>query len=207
MNFLAHIYLSGDDDELLIGNFIADAVKGKQFLNFKPEIARGILLHRFIDSYTDNNCIVGQSKTRLRNNFGKFAGIITDVFYDHFLANHWKKFSEDMFEDFIQQKYQILLENGKVFPESTLFMFEKMMEQNWLVNYKDIEGIDRALTGLSKRFPYPNKMNLATAQLQEDYHAFEQDFLTFFPVLIKNSESFLKNLSAKNLQEKSWPLV
>ena len=90
MNFLAHIYLSGDDPELKIGNFIADAVKGKKYTTYPQKIQEGIILHRKIDSFTDAHPIVKKSASRLFSKYGHYNSVIVDILYDHFLAKNWK---------------------------------------------------------------------------------------------------------------------
>ncbi len=95
MNFLAHLYLSGNDEQLMIGNFIADSVKGSSYKNFPDGIKRGILLHRAIDFYSDNHSVFLKSVERLRPNYHKYAGVIVDIFFDHFLAKNWKEYSEN----------------------------------------------------------------------------------------------------------------
>ena len=87
MNFLAHIYLSGDDDELKIGNFIADSVKGKKFSQFPDQVQKGITLHRKIDSYTDSHPIVRESVLRLFPKYGHYSSVIVDILYDHFFSS------------------------------------------------------------------------------------------------------------------------
>src|SRR5436190_842749 len=87
MNFLAHLYLSGDDADVMTGNFIGDFVRGRNLAEqFGEKIARGIELHRAIDAFTDHHSVVKQSKTRLRPKYGHYSGVIVDIFYDHFLA-------------------------------------------------------------------------------------------------------------------------
>ncbi|MEQ8424061.1 MAG: DUF479 domain-containing protein, partial [Cyclobacteriaceae bacterium] len=90
MNFLAHIYLSGDNAQLMIGNFIGDFVKGKNLsARYNPDVVLGIELHRAIDEYTDSHDVVQKSKVRLRPKYRHYSGVIVDMFYDHFLAKNW----------------------------------------------------------------------------------------------------------------------
>ena len=92
MNFLAHIYLSGDDPNIQLGNFIGDFVKGRNLVEqFGHEIAKGIELHRAIDEFTDKHPIVKLSKVRLREKYRHYAPVIVDIFYDHYLAKNWEK--------------------------------------------------------------------------------------------------------------------
>ena len=92
MNFLAHVFLSGVDEQLILGNLIADAVKGKQFENYDLKVKNGIIMHRQIDKFTDDHAIVRQSKKRLEEDYKKFAGIIVDIYYDHFLSLNFNKY-------------------------------------------------------------------------------------------------------------------
>ena len=94
MNFLAHIYLSGEDEGITIGNFIADGIKGKKYLSYPASIQKGILLHRGIDSFTDSHPTVRQSTARLHENYGHYSGVIVDILYDHFLAKNWEEYHE-----------------------------------------------------------------------------------------------------------------
>ena len=89
MNFLAHIYLSGDNDLIKIGNFMADGIRGKHYEYLPAEVQKGIVLHRAIDTYTDSHPIFRQSTKRLHHRYHHYAGVIVDVFYDHFLAKNW----------------------------------------------------------------------------------------------------------------------
>jgi len=88
MNFLAHIYLSGQDELIKIGNFMADTVKGKNYQNYPKKLKIGILLHRFIDSYTDSHVVFRQTTKRLHPNYGHYSGVLADMFYDHFLCKN-----------------------------------------------------------------------------------------------------------------------
>jgi len=94
MNFLAHIYLSGDNEQVKIGNFMADSIKGKKYLKYPGDLQKGIILHRAIDYYTDTHPVFKQSTQKLFPEYGHYSGIIVDIFYDHFLASNWKKYSE-----------------------------------------------------------------------------------------------------------------
>ncbi|MGB3774600.1 MAG: DUF479 domain-containing protein, partial [Leeuwenhoekiella sp.] len=94
MNFLAHIYLSQYDEQVTIGNFIADGIKGSKYKQFPIPIQKGILLHRSIDAYTDAHHLVRKSTKRLHPHYHHYSGIIVDIFYDHFLAKNWSSYSD-----------------------------------------------------------------------------------------------------------------
>lgn len=191
MNFLAHFYLSGNDTGLLQGNFLADAVKGKKHLDYSPEIQKGILMHRFIDHFTDTHAVTERTKVRLRPEFHHYAPVIVDVFYDHFLAVNWKQFSAVPLVDYAQQVYQSLEENSVVFPEKSKYILKYMKMHDWLNAYSTIEGIGVVLTGMSRRTPYVSGMERGGAALERDYADCKKDFEEFFPELQKVCVPFL----------------
>ena len=194
MNFLAHIYLSKDHPREMIGNFMGDGVRGRDLSHLDEEIARGVKLHRFIDEYTDNHPVVEKSKIRLRPQFRKYAPVIVDVFYDHFLAGNWQNYHRADLKAFVQEVYLHLQNHKNTLPLSTQRMLPYMIEHNWLYNYRKIDGIDRALSGLSRRASFESKMEYSSKALEEHYGAFQDEFETFFPELIDEVKAFRKSL-------------
>lgn len=183
MNFLAHFYLSGNDTGLIIGNFIAESVKGKKYLEYPKEIQRGILLHRFIDSYTDNHPVVLQSKRRLHPEFHHYAPVIADVFYDHFLAANWKNYFHVTIEIYAKAMYNLLDKNAVYIPDRSKFTLKFMKQDDWLSGYATLEGIHEALVGMSRRTLFDSKMEFASIALRRDYSAYKKEFEEFFPEL------------------------
>ena len=183
MNFLAHIYLSGDNDLIKIGNFMADGIRGKHFENYPLEIQKGIILHRAIDTFTDAHPVFRQSTKRLHENYHHYAGVIVDVFYDHFLAKNWNTYSDEKLEDFVSRFYQSLQDNHIILSERTKGMMPYMIEHNWLVSYRTVEGINRILTQMDHRTKNESKMRFATNELSEFYIEFEKEFTEFFKEL------------------------
>jgi len=150
MNYLAHLYLSGNSKELMIGNFIGDFVKGKNYEKYSNGIIDGIKLHRKIDEFTDSNETVSKSKIRLRPNYHKYAGVIVDMFYDHYLAANWSDYSSVPLNEYAQNAYHIMSDHIGILPDRTKIMLPYMISGNWLERYAEIEGIDRALTGMAQ---------------------------------------------------------
>lgn len=183
MNYLAHAYLSGDDRELLVGNFIADAVKGKAMDNFADGIKRGIVLHRAIDDYTDNHPLHKVSRVRLRERYGHYSGVLVDIFYDHFLAKNWSNYSAIRLLDYTMYVFGVMEENEDVLPERINYMLQFMVPQNWLLNYANLEGIRRVLRGMANRARFESNMENGVEDLILSYGEFEADFTRFFPDL------------------------
>jgi acyl carrier protein phosphodiesterase len=189
LNYLAHLYLAGNDAGLLVGNFIADAVKGKQIEQFSESIQRGIRLHRQIDMFTDSHPVIERGKEALRPQYKKFAGIVMDVFGDHFLARNWNVFAPGDLNDFSEQTYMMLFQHQEFLPEKCRYTLHYMSMQDWLGNYRHIEGIKRALTGLARRSTFPSGMENAHKELERHYLFYQQVFHEFLPDLIRFAES------------------
>jgi len=183
MNYLAHIYLSGNNEKLMIGNFIADAIKGKQWKNYDAEIQKGIQLHRAIDHFTDTHEIVRKSKKILWERYRHYNAVIIDIFYDHFLAKNWKNHHHIELDEFVKSTYQTLNDNHTILPERIQYLLKYMIKNNWLYNYQYIEGIGKVMCGMANRASFESGMENATDELQKYYDEFENDFETFFPLL------------------------
>ena len=184
MNFLAHLYLSGNNKDVMLGNLIADSVKGSDFLHFKPGVQQGILLHRSIDQFTDNHPVVEQSKERLRSKYHKYAGVVTDMFYDHFLAVNWNKYSDVELYDTTVAAYEILLSNFMILPFRIKKILPFMLASNWLYSYKDLKMMERFFSGMSRRTTFYSGMEHAVDDLRSHYAEFGHEFEVFFPDVV-----------------------
>ena len=183
MNFLAHIYLSFEDDEITIGNFIADSIRGNKFKHLPERVQKGIKLHRYIDSYTDAHPTFRESTKRLHKNYGHYSGIIVDIFYDHFLAKNWKNYSDTPLSIFVDNFYDLLEDNYTILPDGVKRMMPYMIADNWILSYAKIEGIAKVLNGMNRRTKNKSKMNFAIIDLEEHYAEFEKEFVSFFEEL------------------------
>jgi acyl carrier protein phosphodiesterase len=196
MNFLAHLYLSGNLPELMVGNFIADHVKGSQIELFGPGVRDGIMLHRSIDSYTDGHPVVRDSVVRLRPTFRKYAGVIVDMFYDHFLARNWPDYAETSLEVFTAQCYTILRQHTGPLPQRSRRMLYYMEKDNWLLAYRDPTGLEMAFRGMAQRTTFYSGMENAVEAMLEDYDNYLSEFRLFFPDLVTYAEQI--RLGIKN---------
>ena len=187
MNFLAHIYLSSDNELLTIGNFAGDGVRGKDYTHFPIAMQAGIKLHREIDTFTDAHPIVKRSTKRLHKAYGHYSGVIVDIFYDHFLAKNWKLYSDIPLADYINDFYKSLNTHFDILPKRFKTFTPIMIEGNWLLSYATLDGIQLVLNGMNRRTKGRSKMNEATKELKEHYEAFETDFTEFFKELIEHS--------------------
>ncbi|NDP27223.1 MAG: DUF479 domain-containing protein [Flavobacterium sp.] len=194
MNFLAHLYLSGDNDLFKIGNFMADGIHGKNFDAFQMDIQKGIILHREIDTFTDAHPIFRQSTKRLHSNYHHYSGIIVDIFYDHFLAKNWSNYSDDPLEDFTERFYQSLKDNYTSLTPKTQRMVPYLIAHNWLMSYQTIEGIENVLVKMDNRMKGEANMRFSVNELRTYYSEFELEFTTFFKEIIVHSNLKIQTL-------------
>ncbi len=186
MNFLAHLYLSGNDKDLIVGNFIADMVKGRKINGYDAGIVRGIQLHREIDRFTDGHPVFLQSKERLRTKYRLYAGVVVDMYYDHFLAANWSKYSALNLHDFVSEAYAVLESKLAILPERARFVLPFMIGHNWLVNYADLRSLERNFGGMARRTPFESGMEQAVDDLRLHYDQFEKEFHAFFPEIVEH---------------------
>lgn len=185
MNFLAHLYLSPEDEHITLGNFIADAVKGKDFDKYNDKIKEGILLHRAIDKYTDQHPVFRRSSQRLNGKYKKYSVVIIDIYYDHFLARNWEDYSKTDLVDFVSRAYKILIKNYFLLPKKSKRILPFMIAQNWLVGYANFVDLQRVFNGMARRTAFDSGMENALTDLKNNYTVFENDFREFFPELIE----------------------
>ncbi len=189
MNFLAHLFLAGPPEgpgyaDGLVGQFIADAVPGSRLAGYRPGVQAGIRRHRAIDAFTDQHPVVRRATARLRQaGHGKYAGVVADVFFDHFLARDFAAFSAESLPDFTRRVYALLGARQAEFPARVQQFFPHLVQHNWLLHYAEPAGIARSLAGLSRRARPGSNMETAPAELLANYAAYEADFREFFPQL------------------------
>ena len=198
MNFLAHLYLAGSNKEIMIGNFIADTIKGNKFHHFSDDIQFGVRMHRAIDVFTDEHPIFRQSKRRLDPKYRLYKGVIIDLIYDHFLAKNWQQYSNIPLSTFSQDVYQLLEDHFSILPERTQYLLPYMSKQNWLYKYRTVQGIGEIMHDMNVRTKGISKMNEAIVDLKDNYAIFEEDFTAFFKELEAFSLSYLKKHDSKN---------
>ena len=189
MNFLAHLYLSGDNEETIIGNFIADHVKGNRINKYSEGIIAGIKLHREIDAFTDNHPMFLSSKTRLQEKYKRYSGVIVDMFYDHFLSANWQDYIDEDITLFTNRMYKIVIKRFLILPPKTKIILPFMAKSNWLVAYGTFHGIDKALKGMSGRTAFDSGMENAILDLKQDYDKYRKEFQEFFPDITRFSKN------------------
>ena len=185
MNFLAHAHLSGENTNILFGNFIADAVKGNASTSYKDEILDGITLHRKIDTFTDAHPIHKKSRNLIRSDFGKYSGVVIDIYYDHFLAKQWDVYASVPLKQYTSWVYKQISKKYLLLPNATKRFLPFMISQNWLLNYANYQGLDRIFHGMDRRTKFNSGMSSAVEILKINYEPLKNDFNSFYPELLE----------------------
>ncbi|HEX3049740.1 MAG TPA: acyl carrier protein phosphodiesterase [Aggregatilineaceae bacterium] len=146
-------------------------------------------MHQKIDAYTDAHPVVSLSKQLISPLNSRFAGILVDVFYDHFLAKRWTRYSDVPLPVFAQQVYQALLDYETFLPEKLRQILPDFIQQDWLTSYQSLEGVKDALDRISKRLSRENCLVDATNDLQRHYPGLQSHFDEFFPDMVQYIEA------------------
>ena len=183
MNYLAHLFLSAHNHELMIGNFIADSVKGNQYNNYSEGIKNGIIMHRTIDDFTDKHLLVRASKKYFVKDFDKYSGVLIDIYFDYFLAQKFSHYSSVPLKSFAANTYTMLNNNKHVFPEKSTYFFDYMIRENILLNYAEVEGIKKVLYGMTHRIKKRVLLYNSMESFQNNEEQLRSNFIIFFEEL------------------------
>lgn len=192
MNLVAHQLLSFNISEIQVGNHLGEIVKGRNLSQYMPLIQKGIQLHRHIDSFTDSHLVVKRSCARLYEDYGKYAPIIVDIFYDYFLIKNWDKFCKKDFHTFRKECYKVLWTYKELYPPKLKKSTELMIKRDWFYQYSTMEGVAFTLNELGQHTRFQNNMHMAVKSLYVDEVLFNKDFLEFYPELEQSCREFLK---------------
>lgn len=180
MNYLAHAFLSNNNADLLIGNFVADHIRGSQLQTFSPNIREGIFLHRRIDTFTDSHPEFKKSKRLFYDGFEKHSGILIDIYFDHFLAKNFNDYHTLNLGEFSADVYKIYLEHQELLPQGSSRFLEYVVKNNIYVSYSKIEGIQKVLYHLSQRIKHNVLLDASVPVLQKHEQELQENFKRFF---------------------------
>jgi acyl carrier protein phosphodiesterase len=193
MNFLAHLYLADLTDDSLLGHLLGDFVKGRTMDAYSQRIQAAIRFHRKIDSYCDRHPVTRMSRNRIGPLRRRFAGILVDVGYDHFLARHWHRFHSGSLSAFTQSVYAALQQDRTPLPKGFKAVLSRMIAHDWLGSYIHLDKVALALDRIAGRLSRGERFAGGIADIQANYRGLETDFLTFFPDLIRFSKDYIYN--------------
>ena len=185
MNFLAHLFLSFDDHDIMIGNFIADMIKNKDVITYSQAVQKGITLHRKIDYYTDIHPKVKEGTKLMQPYHRKYSPVVVDVFYDYLLSKNWEKYSTESLEDFAQRTYKILHNRIDDMPPNLKKRLPSMIAHDWLQGYSKKEGLHYTFERMKSRLSKPEQLQNVVDNLMKHEEELNDGFNIFFPEMIE----------------------
>lgn len=194
MNFLAHAFLAGDDAALVVGGVVGDWIKGPLPGNLPPDLARGVALHRAIDSWADTHPCFQQSRSRVSTGRRRYAGVLVDMFYDHLLAREWGRFHHESLSTYCCGVYSAISGRRADLPGDSHAALARMAEQDWLGSYASVEGIGDVLARMSRRARRPNPLAGGEKEMLADTTGFESDFRDWLP----DAQAFVRSWHAES---------
>jgi acyl carrier protein phosphodiesterase len=183
MNWLAHLLLSEPTPAFRVGNLLPDLVPAGDLKRLPREFQRGIRRHVQIDAFTDAHPVVRRSILLVSPGYRRFGGILTDMFYDHFLACDWHRYSEATLEDFSSTIYSSFESLREQLPPAAFIRLQQIKAADLLCSYRHVHGIRRALDGIGCRLRRPVALGESIAELELHYDALHADFTEFFAEL------------------------
>jgi acyl carrier protein phosphodiesterase len=196
MNHLAHLYLSSNNEEEMVGQFIADAVKGNDFNLFRPDIRNGILLHRWVDSFTDMHDLVKELRAEYRPKLGLYSGVLIDLVFDYFLAKDFQFHSGRDLADFQQHTFYVLNKHEDIFPEKMKNYFFHMKDKEFMMKYAQPVGMAVIVRQMGMRIPRGEAL-VEAGDFFLDYVEVASNYFPDFFVELKR-EFHLKRVSLLN---------
>ena len=193
MNYLAHLYLSGPSDGVRLGNFIGDYVKGNRFSLYPPEIRKGILLHRQIDSFMDEHPLSHASAELFRARYTRFSRVIIDVVYDHYLAKNWDKYSDQSLHDFVNDVHKLFITNYFILPPQVRQFLPFLIRSRRMENYQHLSGIEKTLKIMANHTVLPDHSAWAVEQIVKNDRQLQEQFTGFFEDIREMCRLFLEN--------------
>lgn len=197
MNFLAHFHLSGENELIAIGNFLGDFVRGSELANLPPTVQKGVQLHRFIDQFTDSHSQVKELNQIITPHFAKYAPVVSDIYFDYFLASNFSKFSPVSLRDYTNEVYQMMERNLPIFPKKASRFYHFMITRDIFYEYGNKGGLQHVFNGLSSRASFDSKMENGVDVLREYETEMRQMFEVFYPELQEASQNYLNELIEK----------
>lgn len=190
MNYLGHLYLSSNKNDLMLANLFGDFVKGKDYTHLPQIVQKGVTLHREIDDFIDHHPLILEILNDfLYDDLPKVANIAIDLYMDHLLAKYWNQFHELSLKKFEELFFKYALspsnhtfknnENDYSYPKEYIGLLNIMHQKSWLSQYEKIDGLKMASSGLSKRISFDNNLNDAVIVFKKRELYIENVFFEF----------------------------
>lgn len=189
MNYLAHLHLASLAESSLLGNLLADFVRGNPAGEYDPAVVAGIMMHRRVDVLTDNLTQVRACRAYFSEEHRRVAPITLDVVWDHFLARHWQQLEPSLsLPGFTQQAQSQILPHLPLTPPRFQNLNGYIWPERWLERYAELPFIGNVLAGMASRRPRLAALAGSFADVERNYHQLETQFWQFYPQMMQQAK-------------------
>lgn len=189
MNFLAHALLAGDQPALIVGGVIGDWIKGPLPGPLPDDLARGVALHRAIDSFAESQPAFRRSRSRISAERRRYAGVLVDVIYDHLLARDWAALHHRPLDEYCARVYGLIRDRLNDLPAHSHPALAMMANEDWLASYARIDGIADVLVRMSRRARQPNPLANGEREFLADVDGYTEDFYAW----LEDTKAYAQN--------------
>ena len=190
MNLIAHIHLAGSNEDWIVGNMVADFIRGKEKFNFTPTEIEGIDIHRFIDYFTDHHVLVEKAIEFIKPVHKKYSPVIMDIFFDYVLTNNWAHFSNESLVDFSKKRYEILERKYDTFPDNLTNLLRHLISEDWIIATSTEDYLRKTMARMDKRTSFPSKFEESVDLLLEHYESITELFIPFYKEMAEGVEDY-----------------
>lgn len=187
VNFLAHVFLANGEPDAIVGQLCGDFVRGSRLQDYPEAIVHGIQVHRAVDSFTDKHPLNRKARALFESPHRRYAGIICDVVYDHFLALDWHRYSDTPLADYAALVDQSLQSRAQVLPERLRDFMPYLASEKILQSNTEQPHINLTLERISRRRKSMAPLATAAPVLWGNRDALYKIFDQFFPQLIAHT--------------------
>ena len=161
---------------MIVGGVVGDWIKGPLPGVLPDDLARGVALHRAIDSFAETHPAFRRSRSRVSADRRRYAGVLVDVFYDHLLAQNWAALHDQPLDEYCEKVYRLIKDRLNDLPISSHPGLTLMAKEDWLSSYAQIQEIADVLSRMSRRARQPNPLANGEQEFLADVDGFTDDF-------------------------------
>ncbi|ETI61876.1 acyl carrier protein phosphodiesterase [Marinomonas profundimaris] len=194
MNYFSHLHIASITNTSWVGNLLGDFPVDVSTL--APDLLVGWRLHQQVDVMVDKHDASVHFRSMPRKGRRRFAGIVQDIVMDYWLIQYWAKFGSVPLGVFCDQAVLELVKDKDRSPERLKNMIASLERENWLPNLGTIEGVEKAILSIMRRWRYGEHLQYFLDDLPQIIEQAEAPFLALYPDLLDYVECEMKKAEA-----------
>ncbi|QRV24480.1 ACP phosphodiesterase [Marinomonas foliarum] len=194
MNYFAHLHIASITHTSWVGNLLGDFPVDVESLD--TDLWIGWRLHQKVDVMVDKHEASVSFRSIPRKGRRRFAGIVQDIVMDYWLIQYWERFSVIPLNTFCHQALLGLVQDKERCPERLQSMIRSLENENWLANLGTVEGVEKAICSIMRRWRHGEYLADFVEDLDEIIKQAEAPFLRLYPDLLKFVDEGMKKAEA-----------